>query len=66
MLTCECCSVKFPALNDFEYQWRQYCRDCFREMGNENYNIVEAGENKRGYKYYKCVPKIKEYAFIDD
>jgi hypothetical protein len=65
MITCQCCGVKFP-VNPIEREWRQYCKDCFREKGNKNYDIVIDGINSKGYPYYKCIPKCVEYLFIDD
>ncbi len=63
---CECCKTIFKLDNPIQKSWRQYCKACFTYKGNDEYDIVVAGVNSKGYNYYKCIPKLSKYAFIDD
>ena len=67
---CECCKNVFEVNNYMELEWKQYCILCFANKGNNEYDIVVAGINSKGYEYYKCIPSPKidltKFAFIDD
>ena len=66
-MICECCKVEYKANNPLEAEWRQYCGSCFGRKGNDEYDIVVAGTNSRGYAFYKVVPKRPSgFMFIEE
>ena len=64
MAVCECCEEKYEQNNILESEWRQYCKHCFVNKGNHKHDIIKAGENSKGYPYYKIVKKKPMFVFV--
>tara|TARA_R110001632_G_scaffold3460_1_gene15470 strand:+ start:191 stop:442 length:252 start_codon:yes stop_codon:yes gene_type:complete len=67
---CECCNKNIKVCSTGFDSWKQYCGSCFGRKGSDELDIVVAGTNQYGYKFYKTVPKKfkepKGYAFLED
>lgn len=65
-MICQCCQIEFKHNNILELEWRQYCKHCFVNKGNHEFDIVIDYVKNNNYPVYKIVKKKHRCMFMSD